>query len=108
MSRKFPRPVKRLVVKVGSSVVATYKLQKGSAHLRSLTKQISALNEKGTEVILVSSGAIVLGMSELNESTRPTDLASLQARAAIGQGVLMATYGGLFERSSTKCAWRSS
>ena len=44
----------------------------------------------------VSSGAIVLGMGELNEQSRPSDLASLQACAAVGQNVLMRTYSSFF------------
>ncbi len=92
MTRTFTRPIKRVVVKVGSSVIASYTLKARTAGLRSLVNQISALNKKGIEVVLVSSGAIVLGMGELGLKSRPTDLASLQALAAIGQTVLMKTY----------------
>ena len=104
MPRKFPKPIKRIVVKVGSSVIATYKMKPRTAHLRSLVEQISALNKKKIEVVLVSSGAIVLGMGELNARYRPGDLASLQALAAIGQTVLMRTYSELFKKTKTKCA----
>ena len=107
MSRKFPKQVKRLVVKVGSSVIAAYKMQPKESHLPSLVEQICRLSSDGVEVVLVSSGAIVLGMLELNEPQRPNDLASLQARAAIGQGVLMGTYSHLFSAAPAggkKCA----
>ncbi len=96
--------MRRVVVKIGSSVIATYKMRPRTAHLRSLVEQISMAHAQNTEVVLVSSGAIVLGMGELQESRRPADLASLQARAAIGQGILMRTYIDLFKKYKTRCA----
>jgi len=104
VKRKFPRKVKRIVIKVGSSVIATYQMKPRAACLRSLVEQISAVQKENMEIILVSSGAIVLGMGELNETKRPTDLASIQAMAAIGQTVLMQRYTELFKRNKTKCA----
>ena len=104
MPRKFPRAVKRVVIKVGSSVIATYKMKPRTARLRSLTDQISALRKKGIDVVLVSSGAIVLGVGEFKRDFRPRDLASLQASAAIGQTRLMQLYNQLFGRSKLKCA----
>ncbi|MDE2231335.1 MAG: glutamate 5-kinase, partial [Candidatus Omnitrophica bacterium] len=56
------------------------------------------------EVVLVSSGAIALGMGELGESKRSTDLAQLQARAAIGQAALMRLYSDLLDKVGLKCA----
>lgn len=104
MTRQFPRPVKRIVVKVGSSVIATYTMKARTAQLKSLVAQMSRLNQNGIEVILVSSGAIVLGMGELGIGARPSDLASLQAMAAVGQAVLMKTYSDLFKKADTQCA----
>lgn len=104
MPRKFPRPIKRIVIKVGSSVIATYRMKPKTARLRSLVEQISELRKKKIDVILVSSGAIVLGMGEVRAQYRPGDVASLQALAAIGQTVLMRTYAELFKKSKTKCA----
>ena len=104
MSRKFPRPVKRIVIKIGSSVIATYKMKPRSAQLSSLVKQICAAQKKGIEVIVVSSGAIVLGMGGLNQKKRPNDLSSLQAMAAVGQTILMRTYDNFFKRHKGKCA----
>ncbi len=104
MTRTFSRPIKRVVVKVGSSVIAGYTLKAKTAQLRSLVGQMSTLNAKGIEVVLVSSGAIVLGMGELGLKTRPSDLASLQALAAVGQAVLMKTYSDLFKKAKAKCA----
>lgn len=104
MLRKFPRPVKRIVIKVGSSVIATYAMKPRMAHLASLAAQIAAVQRSGIEVVLVSSGAIVLGMGELGQRKRPTDLASLQALAAIGQAALMNKYTHLFKENKARCA----
>ena len=75
MSRKFPREIKRIVVKFGSSVIATYQMKAEEARLRLLVNQICAIRQQGIEVVLVSSGAIVLGMGELNTTARPARLA---------------------------------
>ncbi|HLF17460.1 MAG TPA: glutamate 5-kinase [Candidatus Omnitrophota bacterium] len=104
MYRKFPREIKRVVIKVGSSVIATYKMKPKITHLRSLVAQICAAQKNGMEVILVSSGAIVLGMGELKQKTRSLDLAQLQATAAVGQTVLMNTYNALFKKHKGCCA----
>ncbi len=104
MSRKFPRPIKRLVIKLGSSQIADETLKIRESNLRSLIEQIKILRNKGIDVILVSSGAIALGMGELGEKKRPSRLAQLQARAAIGQTVLMHTYRELFKKVNLKCA----
>ena len=104
MSRTFPREIKRVVVKVGSSLIANYKMKPKRAKLSSLVSQISELRHAGRQVVLVSSGAIVLGMGELNEHIRPMDLASLQARAAIGQAAFMRVYSDLFKKNNAKCA----
>src|SRR5476649_2537123 len=103
MTRIFQRPIKRMVVKLGSSQIADGKMKPKTAQLSALCKQISQLHKKGIEVVLVSSGAIALGMGELGESRRPTELADLQARAAIGQAALMRVYSELFRKVRLKC-----
>lgn len=103
MPRKFPRPIKRIVIKVGSSVIATYRMRPRTARLRSLVDQISALHKNKVEVVLVSSGAIVLGLGELKKRFRPADLPSLQASAAIGQTMLMRLYTDLFKKNRLSC-----
>lgn len=104
MQRKFPRKIRRIVIKVGSSVIATYKMKPRVAHLRSLVEQIAQVQKQGIEVVMVSSGAIVLGMGTMNQAKRPSDLASLQAMAAIGQTVLMRTYSDFFRKCKSTCA----
>ncbi|MFA5088997.1 MAG: glutamate 5-kinase [Candidatus Omnitrophota bacterium] len=104
MPRKFQKSIKRIVIKVGSSLLATYKMRPRAARLRSLAEQISAVMGQKIDVVLVSSGAIVLGMGEMCEKQRPGDLASLQACAAVGQTVLMKTYVNFFKGKRKKCA----
>lgn len=104
MARKFPRRIKRVVIKIGSSSIATHKLKPSMAQLKSISSQISQLVDENIEVALVSSGAIVLGLGELNKKTRIVGLDFLQAAAAIGQTVLMRTYSDLFSNFNKKCA----
>jgi glutamate 5-kinase len=104
MTRKFPRKVKRVVVKVGSSLLANQLMKPHEASLKSLVQQICELRDKGIEVILVSSGAVVLGLGELGESVRPSDTPSLQAAAAIGQALLMRLYCDYFKSRGKVCA----
>ncbi len=93
-----------MVIKVGSGVIANYRLKPRRTRLRSLIQQMVAAQRAGVEVVFVSSGAIVLGMGEMGLTKRPSDLASLQALAAIGQAVLMKTYSDLFRKEGAVCA----
>ena len=82
----------KIVIKVGTSTL-TY--QNGSVNIRrieSLCKIISDLMNAGNEVILVSSGAIGMGVGKLNLKERPRDIAGKQAAAAVGQCELMYIY----------------
>jgi glutamate 5-kinase len=104
MTRIFHKPVKRIVVKLGSSQIVDGKFKARRERLNSLARQIAHLHQQGIEVVLVSSGAIATGMGELGESRRPTDLGALQARAAVGQAVLMRNYIEAFKKVKLKCA----
>ena len=85
----------RAVVKVGtSSLTEGYKLSK--AKIKSLVAEVIKLQMEGFDVIIVSSGAIAAGMSELGLNQRPRELKSLQATAAVGQNELMKAYGKAF------------
>ncbi len=86
----------KIVIKVGTSTL-TY--QNGCVNIRrieTLCKIISDMMNAGNEVILVSSGAIAMGVGKLNLGERPSDIAGKQACAAIGQCELMYTYDKLF------------
>ncbi len=80
------RAARRWVVKTGSALVAGPSGRSlHTAALDTWARQISALRERGIEVIVVSSGSIAVGMATLNWQQRPDTLASLQAAAAVGQ-----------------------
>ena len=98
MKREFNHKLKRIVIKVGSSLLADGLMKPRATSLKSLVNQISDLRDKGMEVVVVSSGAIALGLGELGERVRPTDTPSLQASAAVGQALLMRLYGDLFKK----------
>lgn len=102
-TRTFQKPIKRIVVKLGSSQIVDAQLRPKTAQLAGLARQIAQLNKKGIEVVLVSSGAIALGMGQLGEKKRSTELAVLQARAAIGQAALMKLYSELLRKVGLKC-----
>jgi glutamate 5-kinase len=104
MLRKFPRKIRRVVVKVGSSLVADHEMLPREAALRSLVAQIADMRQQKIEVVLVSSGAIVLGLGELGEKKRPTDTPSLQAAASIGQAALMRRYCDYFKEKGQICS----
>ncbi|WEG10330.1 glutamate 5-kinase [Microbacterium horticulturae] len=79
---------RRVVVKVGSSSVSG----DAAANIPPLVAALAAAHGRGTEVVLVSSGAIATGMPYLQLNSRPTDLATQQAAAAVGQNVLIYRY----------------
>ena len=86
----------RLVVKLGTGVLTDSRKQPDPAQLDQLVAQLAALRKSGKEVVLVTSGAVGAGMGALGLEKRPTDLAELQACAAVGQSRLMAIYEKLF------------
>lgn len=79
---------RRVVVKVGSSSISG----DNSSKIDSLVDALAEAHARGTEVVLVSSGAIATGMPYLRLDERPTDLATQQAAAAVGQNVLVYRY----------------
>lgn len=96
--RKILGKVKRIVVKVGSSILAS--VEKGLHYevFSHLTKEISDLKRQGYEIVLVSSGAIAAGMEKLGYKSRPRDITQKQATAAVGQTRLMNIYESYFSR----------
>jgi len=85
---------RRVVVKVGSSSISG----ENAGQIEPLVDALAAAHARGTEVILVSSGAIATGMPYLQLDARPTDLATQQAAAAVGQNVLILRYGDSLRR----------
>jgi glutamate 5-kinase len=90
------RPVRRLVVKIGSGLIRTPEGRLNEDVVRQYAKQLAALRKRGLEVILVSSGAIALGMPILQQQRIPRTIALQQAAAAIGQSHLIWNYERLF------------
>ena len=86
----------RIVVKVGSSSLTSVAGGISEVALRQLVDVLAQRRLAGTEIILVSSGAISAGLLPLGLSRRPKDLATQQAAASVGQGLLMAHYNRAF------------
>ena len=87
---------KRIVIKIGSSTL-THKTGKlNFSKIENLARQIADLVNQGKEVILVSSGAIAVGVARLGLSERPKTIPGKQAAAAVGRGILMHTYEKIF------------
>ena len=86
----------RIVVKIGTSTLAHPSGHLNIRRVETLCKIMSDIKNAGNEVILVSSGAIGMGVGKLGLRQRPTDIPSKQAAAAVGQCELMYTYDKLF------------
>ncbi len=91
-------PAKRIVVKVGTNVLAAPGKPIDEERVSSIAEQISSLARSGRQVALVTSGAIGCGMAALAMKRRPATLPESQAVASVGQGVLMARYERCFHR----------
>jgi glutamate 5-kinase len=89
---------RRIVVKVGSSSLTTAAGGIDEQRVDALVDAIGALAAQGREVVLVSSGAIAAGLSPLKLRRRPRDLATQQAAASVGQGLLIGRYAAGFAR----------
>jgi glutamate 5-kinase len=95
-----PRPdiaaAPRVVVKVGSSSLTTADGEIAGEAIAALAAALAARSSAGTQVVLVSSGAIASGLVPLGLTRRPSDLATQQAAASVGQGLLIARYTAAF------------
>lgn len=95
---------RRVVLKVGTGTLTSGVGQRDDTALRSLAAQVAALRARGLEVVVVSSGAIGLGMGTLGLTKRPLDLPTLQACAAIGQPRLMTAWEAVLAEHGLRCA----
>lgn len=86
------------MVKVGTSTLAHATGRLNIRHVEELVKVLSDLKNAGHEIILVSSGAIGMGVGKLNLPGKPADMPTKQAAAAVGQCELMYTYDKLFSQ----------
>lgn len=87
-----------MVVKVGSSSLTRSSGHLDAAKLEALVASVAANVLSGARVVLVSSGAIAAGFGPLGFAERPRDVATQQAAASVGQGLLMARYETAFAR----------
>ncbi|HSU73949.1 MAG TPA: glutamate 5-kinase [Terrabacter sp.] len=90
------RNARRLVVKVGSTSLTGVDGGIDHARLVALSNALARKHLEGTQVVLVSSGAIAAGLHPLELAARPRDLATQQAAASVGQGALLAAYTHAF------------
>ena len=91
------RTCRRVVVKIGSRLLA----ESPAARPAMIADQVVSLLAAGVEVVIVSSGAIALGLRALATPQRPSELAALQAAAAIGQSRLMQQWEHAFAAHQT-------
>ncbi len=94
--QKLLQNIKRIVIKIGSACLAQNSLALNLDAMLALAQQISTLREKGLEIVLISSGAILAGMEKLHLTSRPQTIPQQQAIAAIGQCALMKAYEKCF------------
>ena len=90
------KDAKRIVIKVGSSTITYGNGKRNFSRIDHLAREIADLANQGKEIILVSSGAVAVGVDRLGLAEKPKTIPGKQAAAAVGQGVLMHTYEKIF------------
>lgn len=91
------RKCNRVVIKIGSRIIASRGTGLNKSRIEQLAKEIALLKDNGTEIVLVSSGAILAGMAKLGLKERPKSMSLKQAAAAAGQSQLMWLYEKTFK-----------
>jgi glutamate 5-kinase len=104
MIREEIAKAKRVVVKVGSSFLTASGARLDDASIKTIVDAVASLRLAGREVVLVSSGAIAAGLAPLGLTSRPKDLATQQAAASVGQGLLLQKYTEAFTSFGLKTA----
>ncbi len=95
--------VARVVVKVGTSTLTGGGPALRADRLEALVAQVAEVKKRGLQAVVVSSGAIAAGLGPLGMKARPRDMPSLQAAAAVGQGLLIRYYQEAFSRHGLVC-----
>lgn len=96
--------MKRLVIKIGSNILADGKEGLNTKRISSIASDIALLHDKGYDIVIVSSGAVAAGMKKLGLKKRPKDIKLKQAAAAVGQSSLMWAYERSFGEFNRKVA----
>jgi glutamate 5-kinase len=104
MQRDGLKECRRIVVKLGTGVLTDSNRQPDPAQIEQLVAQVATQRKAGREILLVTSAAVGAGMGALGYTKRPTELAELQACAAVGQSRLMGLYDKLFSQHSLHVA----
>jgi glutamate 5-kinase len=104
MRRELLKSVKRVVIKIGSRVLTDDDGGLDHAVIGRICEDIALLRERGKQVVVVSSGAIAAGRSELGLTEKPKTIPQKQAAAAIGQTRLMRAYGEALAPHGLKAA----
>ena len=102
--RKYLKEKKKIVVKVGTSLLAYDNGKINLQRMEKLVRVLSDLHNSGKEVILVSSGAVAVGVGMIGLEEKPDDLVKKQALAAIGQVGLIRLYQKFFDEYNTTLA----
>ncbi|MBP1749441.1 MAG: proB [Deltaproteobacteria bacterium] len=92
----------RVVIKIGTSVLLDDEKKISSGKIRDIARQVKKAREAGTEIIIVSSGAVGCGMETIGIARKPKEIAKKQALASIGQVLLMKMYRENFEKKNMK------
>jgi glutamate 5-kinase len=92
VKRQELKKIRRIVLKIGSSIIASSRRGLNQERLGEIAGEVSSLRGREVEVLIVSSGAIACGMEKLGLAERPKSIALKQAAAAVGQGRLMWAY----------------
>lgn len=95
-SREALKRAKRIVIKVGTSTITYANGKRNFSQIDRLAREISDLQNQGKEMILVTSGAVAVGVDRMGLPGKPKTIPGKQAAAAVGQGVLMHTYEKFF------------
>ena len=95
---------RRIVIKVGTNVVMRDDGRLALSQLYGIAEAVARLRNQGRDVLMVSSGAVGLGMERIGLPIRPTELSQIQACAAIGQSRLMAIYDDAFDKLGCRTA----
>ncbi|RIZ65820.1 MAG: glutamate 5-kinase [Methylococcales bacterium] len=104
MSRNEFTKVKRVVIKIGSSLLTKGGLGLDKAAITAWVRQMAELRNQSIDVILVSSGSVAEGMSRLGLKTRPKTLHELQAAASVGQMGLVRVFDDNFQQHGLHAA----
>ncbi|MBC8413476.1 MAG: glutamate 5-kinase [Nitrospira sp.] len=96
--------MKRVVIKIGSNILASPEQGLNTRRLASIVKNISKIADREMEIVLVSSGAVAAGLKKLGLTKKPKEIRLKQAAAAIGQSSLMWAYEHNFAKYKKKVA----